>query len=197
MRSAISAPDVATRRSAPSFRVLGVSLFNSLSRTSWLPGWLLSTPFSWATSTGVTLVTGTAIVNGSAADAAIDVMLFPKAYASVAMTLATDTMVSVKGRVRAREDGVEITGSTVSVINVSASAAEPLTIAVPVTRVTPVLVAQLKGVLNNHPGSQEVRLRLLNSDTPKTLKLGADLRVATSGALMADLKALLGPSCVA
>jgi len=125
------------------------------------------------------------------------VMLFPKAYASVAMTLATDTMVSVKGRVRAREDGVEITGSTVTVINTAAFAAEPLTIAVPVTRVTPVLVAQLKGVLNNHPGSQEVRLRLLNSDTPKTLKLGADLRVATSGALMADLKALLGPSCVA
>ncbi len=138
-----------------------------------------------------------AIITVEDIDAAIDVMLFPKAYASVAMTLATDTMVSVKGRVRAREDGVEITGSTVTVINVSASAAEPLTIAVPVTRVTPVLVAQLKGVLNNHPGSQEVRLRLLNSDTPKTLKLGADLRVATSGALMADLKALLGPSCVA
>ena len=66
-----------------------------------------------------------------------------------------------------------------TVINTAAFAAEPLTIAVPVTRVTPVLVAQLKGVLNNHPGSQEVRLRLLNSDTPKTLKLGADLRVAT------------------
>ncbi|MBI4900653.1 MAG: DNA polymerase III subunit alpha [Actinobacteria bacterium] len=138
-----------------------------------------------------------AIITVEDLDASIDVMLFPKAYASVAMTLATDTMVSVKGRVRAREDGVEITGSTVSVINVAASTSEPLTIAVPVTRVTPVLVAQLKGVLNNHPGSQEVRLRLLNSDTPKTLKLGADLRVATSGALMADLKALLGPSCVA
>jgi len=138
-----------------------------------------------------------AIITVEDLDASIDVMLFPKAYASVAMTLATDTMVSVKGRVRAREDGVEITGSTVTVINTAASAAEPLTIAVPVTRVTPVLVAQLKGVLNNHPGSQEVRLRLLNSDTPKTLKLGADLRVATSGALMADLKALLGPSCVA
>ncbi len=138
-----------------------------------------------------------AIITVEDLDASIDVMLFPKAYAGVAMTLATDTMVSVKGRVRAREDGVEITGSAVSVINVNASASEPLTIAVPVTRVTPVLVAQLKGVLHNHPGGQEVRLRLLNSDTAKTLKLGADLRVATSGALMADLKALLGPSCVA
>ncbi|HSN11776.1 MAG TPA: DNA polymerase III subunit alpha [Propionibacteriaceae bacterium] len=138
-----------------------------------------------------------AIITVEDLDASIDVMLFPKAYATVAMTLATDTMVSVKGRVRAREDGVEITGSAVNVINVNASASEPLTIAVPVTRVTPVLVAQLKGVLNNHPGSQEVRLRLLNSDTAKTLKLGAELRVATSGALMADLKALLGPSCVA
>lgn len=138
-----------------------------------------------------------AIISVEDLDASIDVMLFPKAYASVAMTLATDTMVSVKGRVRAREDSVEITGSSVTVVNMSSSSAEPLTISVPATRVTPVLVAQLKAVLSNHPGGQEVRLRLVNGDAPKTLRLGVELRVATSGALMADLKALLGPSCVA
>jgi DNA polymerase-3 subunit alpha len=138
-----------------------------------------------------------AIITVEDLDASIDIMLFPKAYQSVAMALATDTVVSVTGRVRAREDGVEITGSSVTVINVSASNAEPLTISVPVVRVTPELVSRLKGVLHNHPGSQEVRLRLLNGEAPKTLRLGADLRVATSGALMADLKALLGPACVA
>ena len=138
-----------------------------------------------------------AIITVEDLDASIDIMLFPKAYQSVAMALATDTVVSVTGRVRAREDGVEITGSSVTVINVSASNAEPLTISVPVIRVTPELVSRLKGVLHNHPGSQEVRLRLLNGEVPKTLRLGADLRVATSGALMADLKALLGPACVA
>jgi DNA polymerase-3 subunit alpha len=138
-----------------------------------------------------------AIITVEDLDASIDIMLFPKAYQSVAMALATDTVVSVTGRVRAREDGVEIAGSAVTVINVSASNAEPLTISVPVVRVTPELVSRLKGVLHNHPGSQEVRLRLLNGEAPKTLRLGADLRVATSGALMADLKALLGPACVA
>ncbi|MGV8848579.1 MAG: DNA polymerase III subunit alpha [Propionibacteriaceae bacterium] len=138
-----------------------------------------------------------AIITVEDLDASIDIMLFPKAYQSVAMALATDTVVSVTGRVRAREDGVEITGSSVTVINVSASNAEPLTISVPVLRVTPELVSRLKRVLHNHPGSQEVRLRLLNGEAPKTLRLGADLRVATSGALMADLKALLGPACVA
>ena len=138
-----------------------------------------------------------AIITVEDLDASIDIMLFPKAYQGVAMALATDTVVSVTGRVRAREDGVEIMGSTVTVINMSASAAEPLTISVPAVRVTPELVNRLKGVLNSHPGSQEVRLRLLNGEAPKTLRLGPDLRVATSSSLMADLKALLGPACVA
>ncbi len=138
-----------------------------------------------------------AIITVEDLDASIDIMLFPKAYQGVAMALATDTVVSVTGRVRAREDGVEIMGSSVTVINMSASAAEPLTISVPAVRVTPELVNRLKGVLNSHPGSQEVRLKLLNGAEPKTLRLGPDLRVATSSSLMADLKALLGPSCVA
>ncbi len=138
-----------------------------------------------------------AVVTVEDLDASIDVLLFPKVYGQVAMTLATDTVVTVNGRVRMKDETAEIFGQTVSVVNASASTAQPLTLAVPVVRVTPALVERLKDVLGAHPGQQEVRLRLLNEGGGKTFRLDPSLRVAMSGALMADLKALLGPSCVA
>ena len=43
----------------------------------------------------------------------------------------------------------------------------------------------------------EVRLRLQSSGKTTVMKLDDQLRVTPSGPLMADLKALLGPSCLA
>ena len=43
----------------------------------------------------------------------------------------------------------------------------------------------------------EVRLRLLSSGKTTVMKLDEQLRVTPSPPLMADLKALLGPSCLA
>ncbi len=130
-------------------------------------------------------------------DAGVEVMLFPRVYQTVAMSLATDTVVRIKGRAAAKDDNVEIRGQEVQVLNVQATAAGPLTIAVPAIRVTSVLVERLKEVLGNHPGSNEVRLRLVNGAESKTFRLDPHLKVASSSALIADLKALLGPSCVA
>ncbi len=137
-----------------------------------------------------------AIVTVEDLDASIDVLLFPKTYSQVAMSLATDTVVTVTGRVRPKEDGVEITGQSVTVVNTTAASnLPPLVIAVQANRVTPALVENLVEVFAAHPGQQEVRLRTLSSQ-PKTWRLPT-VRVGMSGALMADLKALLGPSCVA
>ncbi len=130
-------------------------------------------------------------------DASVTVLLFSHVYAAVAMTLATDTVVSITGTARVKEDAVEINGSNVTLVNTGSPESEPVTIALPVARVTPMLVERLKDVLRSHPGHHEVRLRLLNADRTKTFRLDPELRVATSGALMADLKALLGPACVA
>ena len=54
----------------------------------------------------------------------------------------------------------------------------------------------LRGVLRNHPGSSEVRLRLLDGKVTTTFRLADELKVTTGQPLMADLKALLGPSCI-
>jgi len=58
-------------------------------------------------------------------------------------------------------------------------------------------VEQLKDVLGTHPGVAEVHLRLQSAGRTMVMRLDDGLRVTPSPALMADLKALLGPSCLA
>ena len=71
-----------------------------------------------------------------------------------------------------------------------------MTLNLPSTRCTAPVVEQLKEVLRTHPGTTEVRLKLMARDGTKVLKLDDRLRVSPSPALSADLKLLLGPGCL-
>jgi DNA polymerase-3 subunit alpha len=73
--------------------------------------------------------------------------------------------------------------------------ARPVVVALPTNRCTPPLVERLKEVLTSHPGPAEVHLRLQGTGRATLLRLNP-LRVAPSTALMADLKALLGPGAI-
>jgi len=130
-------------------------------------------------------------------ESSVEVLLFPKVYASVASALASDTVVRIKGRVRTKDDAVELTGQEVTFPDVSEGPSGPLVIQLPAVRCTPAVIEQLRQVLRSHPGSTEVRVKLLSTTNgSKVRKLDEGLRVAPSRPLMADLKALLGPSCV-
>ncbi|MBP8921472.1 MAG: DNA polymerase III subunit alpha [Micropruina sp.] len=138
-----------------------------------------------------------AIVTVEDLEASIEVLLFPKVYQHVAMQLATDTVVRIKGRVVGKDEGVEMRGTDVSFPDVSEGPSGPVVISLPAARCTPAVVQQLRTVLTSHPGATEVRVRLTTSSNRTTLwKLEETLRVMPSPPLMADLKALLGPSCV-
>jgi hypothetical protein len=58
------------------------------------------------------------------------------------------------------------------------------------------MVERLKEVLATHPGMTEVHLRLQGAARTTVMRLDDGLRVNPSPALMGDLKALLGPSCL-
>ena len=138
-----------------------------------------------------------AIVTVEDLEASVEVLLFPKAYQLVALQLATDTIVRIKGRVVGKDDGVELRGTDVTFPDVSEGPTGPVVISLPAARCTPAVVQQLRTVLTNHPGATEVRVRLTTSSKRTTVwKLEETLRVMPSPPLMADLKALLGPSCV-
>jgi len=130
-------------------------------------------------------------------EASIEVLLFPKAYDLVSTVLASDVVVRVKGRIKSDDDAVSLNASELTLPDVSEGPTGPVVISLPAVRCTPPVVAQLRDVLAQYPGTTEVRLRLQSSGRSTLMRLDAGLSVSPSPPLMADLKALLGPSCLA
>src|SRR4051812_23116061 len=133
-------------------------------------------------------------------EGAIDVLLFPSAYQLASTLLNEDAIVTVKGRLSRSKDQPELHAQEVSVPDLSRDGdrpSGPVVITMPSTRCTVPVVDQLKDVLGTHPGTTEVRLRLMTKPSTTVMKLDDRLRVSASPALFADLKALLGPNCLA
>ncbi|HYN92603.1 MAG TPA: DNA polymerase III subunit alpha [Pilimelia sp.] len=128
---------------------------------------------------------------------AVEVLFFPNTYELIGQYIAEDAIVVVKGRVDRRDDQPRLMAMDLSLPDITApDEVKPIVLALPPSRCTPPLVERLREVLYSHPGSAEVHLKLVNGTRATLLRLGP-LRVAPTTALMADLKALLGPSAVA
>jgi len=130
-------------------------------------------------------------------EGAIDVLLFPSAYQLASTLLMEDAIVTIKGRLSRSKDQPELHGQEVSAPDLSDGPTGPVVITLPSTRCTPPVVEQLKDVLGTHPGVTEVRLRLMTKTSTTVLRLDDRLRVTPGPPLWADLKALLGPNCLA
>jgi DNA polymerase-3 subunit alpha len=128
----------------------------------------------------------------------VQVMVFPSVYQLASTLLIEDSILVVTGKVkRSRDEGVELAALEIAVPDLSTGAADgPVVITMPAVRVTPPVVGQLKEVLATHPGVAEVHLRLQSAGRTRVMRLDQRLRVTPSPALKADLKALLGPSCL-
>ncbi len=130
-------------------------------------------------------------------EGAAEVMIFPAAYQLSSSALFPDTVVVVKARIRRTDEGLDLTGSEVTLpaLNLGGSEA-PVTVSIPVARCTHDTIERFKQVLGVHPGVAEVHLRLVGPTSTKVMRLDSALRVTPSSALMADLKELLGPRCL-
>ena len=138
-----------------------------------------------------------ALVTVEDLEGSIDVMFFPAAYQQHAVSLTEDTIVLVKGRLDRREDAPTMIASDLSIPDTSDVRTGPVFVSLLVARCTPPVIEQLKDVLAAHPGTAEVHLRLQGAGRTTVMKLDDGLRVAPTPALMGDLKALLGPACLA
>jgi DNA polymerase-3 subunit alpha len=131
-------------------------------------------------------------------DGSVAVMAFPSLYRQVSTLLVEDSVVAVKGRVRHRDDAVELHATDMMTVDVSAcEVVRPMVVTLAATKVTPPVVEQLKDVLATHPGLSEVHLRVTSTERTMVVRLDERLRVDPGAALRADLKALLGPGCIA
>jgi DNA polymerase-3 subunit alpha len=137
-----------------------------------------------------------AVISVEDLEASIEVLLFPKAYDLVSTVIAEDTVVRVKGRVRDDDDSIALIGQELTLPDVTDGPSGPVVISVPKARITPPTVDELETVLKSHPGMTEVRLKVMEGNRITLMRLPS-YRVTASQPLMADLKALLGPSCLA
>ncbi|AEE45759.1 DNA polymerase III subunit alpha [Cellulomonas fimi] len=130
-------------------------------------------------------------------EGSVEVMFFGETYLAYSTVLAEDAVVVVKGRVRRRDESMQLQAMEVSLPDVSQVADAPVVVSLAVSRCTQPLVERLREVLATHPGITEVHLRLTQPGRATVMRLGDGLRVERSPSLFGDLKALLGPSCLA
>jgi DNA polymerase-3 subunit alpha len=139
-----------------------------------------------------------AIVTVEDLDGAVDVMVFPNTFATCGLQLAEDTVVTVKGRVdRSDDDGLRLVALEVNVPDLTSAATGPVRLSIPSSRIIPPVIDRLKEILAAHPGVIEVHLHMITGDRTTVMRLDDRLRVTPSPSLYGDLKALLGPSCLA
>jgi DNA polymerase-3 subunit alpha len=128
---------------------------------------------------------------------AIEVLFFPQTYQLYATAIAEDTIVLVKGRIDRRDDVPKLIAMDLTLPDLTATEGAPFVVSMPITKCVPPVVEQLREVLRTHPGPTEVHLRLKGNQKTTVVRLDDKLRVAASPALHADLKQLLGPTCIA
>jgi DNA polymerase III subunit alpha len=128
---------------------------------------------------------------------AIEVLFFPQTYQLYATAIAEDAIVLVKGRIDRRDDVPKLIAMDLTLPDLTATEGAPFVVSMPITKCVPPVVEQLREVLRTHPGPTEVHLRLKGNQKTTVVRLDDKLRVAASPALHADLKQLLGPTCIA
>jgi DNA polymerase III subunit alpha len=139
-----------------------------------------------------------AIVTLEDLEGAVDIMVFPQTYQSVATLIADDSVLFVRGRIdRPDDDATRLVALEITAPDLSEAPAGPVRLTMSASRCTPPVVERLKEVLAAHPGVTEVHLHLAAQGRTTVMRLDDRLRVTPSSALYGDLKALLGPSCLA
>jgi DNA polymerase-3 subunit alpha len=122
----------------------------------------------------------------------IEVWVFPRTMTEVGHLLADDTVVCVKGRLDLREEPAKLACMEIKRPELNPSD-QPLRVELPIHALTDERVQSLKRLLSEHPGPSPV---LLHVGT-KRIRLASQWSVDTTRGLLAELRVLLGPSCLA
>ena len=129
-------------------------------------------------------------------DGGIECRAWPKVYEQYRELLVEDAIIKVKGRIERRPEG----DTMLVVIEVApfngVSEYHPLTVVIDSSCVAPNVIDDLRRVLSDFPGQVPVVLQMVRGDQRAKLRVGDGLRVDPVAGLYAELKALLGESCI-
>src|SRR5690606_3864324 len=116
-----------------------------------------------------------------------------KTYTEFQPVLTEDSIVVVRGRVNARDDGKVIHANALTVPDLSGVSPDtvplPLTVTIPEQNATTDVVQALGDILIRHEGDTEVRLRLVRDGAARVFEL--PYRITRSQGLTGELKTLL------
>jgi DNA polymerase-3 subunit alpha len=129
-------------------------------------------------------------------DGGVECRAWPKVYEQFRELLVEDAIIKIKGRIERRAEG-DITLGAIEVVPFNGvSEYHPLTVVVDSSCVAPTVMDDLRRVLTDFPGSVPVVVQMVQGDQRARLRVGDKLRVDPVAGLYAELKALLGESCI-
>jgi DNA polymerase III subunit alpha len=141
-----------------------------------------------------------AIVTIEDLDASVEALFFPKVYEQFAAELTEDAAVSVRGRLNDRDGAISIFAQDLSSLDLASirnSSGPPVVIALHHDKITVELTAELKHILQAHPGGTQVILKMERSGEGPLMMDLCDFPVQPSSSFMADIKSLLGAGAIA
>jgi DNA polymerase III subunit alpha len=140
-----------------------------------------------------------AIVTIEDLDASVEALFFPRVYEQFAAELTEDAAVAVHGRLNDRDGAISVFAQDLVILDLAAvrHTGPPVVIALPEDRITPELTAELRHILQAHPGGTQVILRMERSGEGPLMMDLRDFPVQPSSSFMADIKGLLGAAAIA
>jgi DNA polymerase-3 subunit alpha len=126
-------------------------------------------------------------------EAAMEVFVFPKTMIEYGMHLETDAIVTVRGRIDARDDDAKLIAMEIARPELRADdESAPLEVAVPLGSMSETLVDRLRELVVEHPGPTPLHLRL----GTKVLRLPSEFNVDPRSGLVGALRELLGSNAI-
>ena len=125
----------------------------------------------------------------------MQVLFMGKTYLEFQDVLQPDVIVSIRGRLNQRDDGVAMHAYGVKPVDTGQiDDGGELTISLTETRATPAVMEDLKAMLERHRGPHPVTLRLHTDTSIRLFELPMQVKIASD--LFGELKGLLGPNCL-
>ncbi len=126
----------------------------------------------------------------------VEVMFFPRCYATYADLLVEDQVLVVQGRVDDGRDTKQVIADRVSKPDLSEATGAPLTLRLHPRQCAPDMIGRLREVFAEHVGPVPVRVRIDGGGRTTELSVPDQLAITRSQGLFAELKMLLGTEAV-
>jgi DNA polymerase-3 subunit alpha len=125
----------------------------------------------------------------------VQALFMGKSYQEFGSLLQPDSIVALRGKLNARDDGMSMHAYGVKPIDAGVQEdATALALTLSESRATEPLMEELKSTLRRHPGESEVRLSLITPHAVRIFELREQVRITSD--LFGELKGLLGPRCL-